>query len=200
MSGTAAGPFALVANALWLDFVNTEVVSHGEPRDLLRTVADLVAWVRAARAWDDATVRRLGRGADESTYRGALALRRRLRALAAAAAGGKEAPAETVRAVNRILGEAPVLEELTADGRGGLLLRRRPAGEDPIHLLLPVAISAAAFLAEGNPRLVKQCRAPDCILFFYDTTKNRRRRWCSMASCGNRAKAAAFQRRRRVRG
>ena len=46
--------------------------------------------------------------------------------------------------------------------------------------------------------LVKACQNPQCVLFFYDTTKNHARRWCSMAACGNRAKVAAhYQRARR---
>jgi len=45
---------------------------------------------------------------------------------------------------------------------------------------------------------VKACQNPQCVLLFYDTTKNHARRWCSMAACGNRAKVAAhYQRARR---
>jgi predicted RNA-binding Zn ribbon-like protein len=36
-------------------------------------------------------------------------------------------------------------------------------------------------------------------LYFYDTTKNHTRRWCSMTGCGNRAKAAAFYERKKSR-
>ncbi|NEJ40784.1 CGNR zinc finger domain-containing protein, partial [Rhizobium ruizarguesonis] len=36
----------------------------------------------------------------------------------------------------------------------------------------------------------------DCTLFFLDTTKSHRRRWCSMALCGNRMKVAAFRSRK----
>ncbi|WP_443691321.1 CGNR zinc finger domain-containing protein [Pseudomonas sp.] len=34
---------------------------------------------------------------------------------------------------------------------------------------------------------IKQCEG--CTWLFIDTSKNHRRRWCSMATCGNRAKA-----------
>lgn len=37
---------------------------------------------------------------------------------------------------------------------------------------------------------VRRCAHPDCVLHFYDTSPKRGRRWCSMAGCGNRAKAA----------
>ena len=188
--------FPFVANATWLDFVNTEVVSHGEPRDLLHTVHDLVAWSREANGGEAAVLRRLARGAGGATLRRALALRHSLRTLAVAATEGQRPSLDVVHRLNEILARTPLQEELVE--RDGRIVRlRRPASDDPVYLLSPVAISAAEFLVNGDPRMVKQCGAPDCILFFYDTTKNHRRRWCSMAGCGNRVKAAAFQRRQR---
>ncbi len=64
-------------------------------------------------------------------------------------------------------------------------------------LLLPLARSIANLLAEVDPGLVRNCEGPVCPLWFYDTTKNHRRRWCSMELCGNRAKAAAFRNRKK---
>ncbi len=59
-------------------------------------------------------------------------------------------------------------------------------GEDvPIELLV-----------EGDFELVRNCEHPDCILWFYDRTRSHKRRWCSMATCGNRYKAARFRERR----
>jgi predicted RNA-binding Zn ribbon-like protein len=46
------------------------------------------------------------------------------------------------------------------------------------------------------PRM-KVCRDDACRWAFYDTSKNRSGAWCSMAVCGNRAKARAYRRRRR---
>lgn len=40
---------------------------------------------------------------------------------------------------------------------------------------------------------VKACRGTDCGWVFIDASRNRSRRWCEMASCGNRAKTAAFR-------
>jgi predicted RNA-binding Zn ribbon-like protein len=66
-----------------------------------------------------------------------------------------------------------------------------------MHLLVPVAESAAWLLTRGEPGLVRRCDGEHCVLHFYDATKNRTRRWCSMDGCGSRAKAAAYYRRRR---
>ncbi len=54
------------------------------------------------------------------------------------------------------------------------------------------AVMAAADLLDllhQAPGRIRSCQHPDCVLWFYDTTRNGTRRWCSMAVCGNRAKA-----------
>jgi predicted RNA-binding Zn ribbon-like protein len=44
-------------------------------------------------------------------------------------------------------------------------------------------------LLEERGERVRGCANPDCILWFLDTSRPGTRRWCSMASCGNRDKA-----------
>ena len=62
-------------------------------------------------------------------------------------------------------------------------------------LLAAVARSAAEIIAEGTRARLRLCANPHCGLFFYDTSRTHRRRWCSMTLCGNRSKVAAFARR-----
>jgi predicted RNA-binding Zn ribbon-like protein len=56
------------------------------------------------------------------------------------------------------------------------------------------------FLAEldGTWHHFKECSNPTCRSVFYDRSKNHSGRWCSMASCGNRAKVRAFRERERA--
>jgi predicted RNA-binding Zn ribbon-like protein len=68
---------------------------------------------------------------------------------------------------------------------------------EPAKLLHPIAESAADFLCYGNFELLRKCESSACILYFYDITKNHKRRWCSMKICGNQAKAAAFYQRKK---
>jgi predicted RNA-binding Zn ribbon-like protein len=63
-------------------------------------------------------------------------------------------------------------------------------------LLAAVARSGAEIIAEGARAPLRLCANPHCGLFFYDNSRTRRRRWCSMAVCGNRSKVAAFARKR----
>jgi predicted RNA-binding Zn ribbon-like protein len=55
-----------------------------------------------------------------------------------------------------------------------------------------------AFLAqlEGTWERFRLCDDPGCRTVFYDRSKNHSGRWCSMRSCGNRAKVRAFRERR----
>jgi predicted RNA-binding Zn ribbon-like protein len=57
------------------------------------------------------------------------------------------------------------------------------------RLLWPIVRSAADLLTSSELDAVRVCAADDCSWLFLDTSKNHTRRWCSMKSCGNRAKA-----------
>ena len=50
-------------------------------------------------------------------------------------------------------------------------------------------------MVDGVWERMKACRAEDCRWAFLDTSKNRSRAWCSMDSCGNRAKVHAYRQR-----
>jgi predicted RNA-binding Zn ribbon-like protein len=102
------------------------------------------------------------------------------------------------RAVNRVLALAPTHSRLVREGRRWVT-RTEVVTEAPIRLLLPVAESAAWLLEHGDPSLLRRCDGERCVLLFYDSTKNRSRRWCSMDGCGSRAKAAAYYRRNKAR-
>jgi predicted RNA-binding Zn ribbon-like protein len=62
-------------------------------------------------------------------------------------------------------------------------------GEDETALLARVHDA----LLEGTWPRLRACRKATCRYAYYDRTKNASRAWCSMATCGNQAKA---QRRR----
>lgn len=63
----------------------------------------------------------------------------------------------------------------------------------PHDLLIRIAAACAKFICEADFAHVRNCEGPTCTLYFHDVSKNRKRRWCSMSVCGNRAKAAAHR-------
>jgi len=158
-----------VGEPLALDLLNTRWMSAGGPQDLLADVEGLRCWL-VANDLDDRC------DADEST-RGALISAREAirRAAAHESTGDLNAVLERGR-IRRVLAEsgpADVAEVPEPEWLAGWL-----AADDLLRLL-----------SEGGDR-IKQCAHPHCVLWFYDTSKNGARRWHSMATCGNRAKAA----------
>jgi len=99
--------------------------------------------------------------------------------------------------LNRILALGSHHLELQWKKGGEPALVPKQTNRDAAAVLLPVADALARLLAETDFALVRKCECDDCTLLFRDRTKSRRRRWCSMALCGNRMKVAAFRARQK---
>jgi predicted RNA-binding Zn ribbon-like protein len=194
-----AGPTDPEGHDLALDFLNTLGATEGAEKDRLGTPADLLSWLSA---------RGLGRERLE-TLRASPAEAALLLGEARRLREALEDVLETFRArrpltdaavypIDRTLGAGSVLLRLTLDG-GVPRLLEAPGGTTLLAVLTPVALAAAELLAGADPARVRRCAAPDCSAWFLDTSKGGRRRWCSMATCGNRAKAARHRRKERAR-
>jgi predicted RNA-binding Zn ribbon-like protein len=103
-------------------------------------------------------------------------------------------PRECSEPVNQILRITEGHDELITDGDSWRMeFQAREGGLD--WLLAAIARSAAEIIVEGPRARLRTCANPVCGLFFSDDSRTRRRRWCSMAICGNRHKVASFARR-----
>ncbi|RFU38695.1 zf-CGNR multi-domain protein [Actinomadura logoneensis] len=93
--------------------------------------------------------------------------------------------------------ERPLNAVLAHGSRRPLLRDGEPAAEvvteDPAWTPAWIAAADLVRLFGERRERVRKCADPDCVLWFYDLTKNGSRRWCSMEICGNRAKTARFQ-------
>jgi predicted RNA-binding Zn ribbon-like protein len=190
--------FHFLADELCLDFINTEAVDQDERVDLLGSFDDLLAWYVQAGIIDAARAKALTRGeAGARALKDARQFRGMLREMVERLSEGKtNVPQATLDHLNRSLRAREGYSEIVRT-KDGYDTRFRPRLDEPAHLLVAIAESAARLLSERDPALLRKCQNPRCILYFYDTTKNHRRRWCSMAGCGNRAKVAAFYQRNR---
>ena len=198
--------FYFIGNNLSVDFVNTCVNKGDQIVDLLQSLEDFALWARAAglignlrAAWlpqksGDATS-----GADvqeklriEDVHR----FRTDLQNLFHAAQN--EIPIEPAQLenINKVLRRQKGFTEL-AVADAGFVKRFRQNFDSPLQIFIPIAETAVDLLCYGDLTRLKKCAAPNCLLQFYDTTKNRTRRWCSDKACGNRARATAFYRRRK---
>lgn len=190
--------FYFIGGQLSLDFINTEV-GIGESVDFLADFADFVAWLQQAQVLDAtesaAALSAWGQRPEaKRVLEQARELRSAIREMALRLAVGKEVASASVDVINRVLAQATGYYRLTRV-RSGYELQFHSERTQAAHLLTPIAKSAAELLRDSEPLRIRQCGNPICSLYYYDTSKNRTRRWCSMALCGNRMKAAAFYQR-----
>jgi len=184
--GAAEAP--QLGDHLALDLLNTEARSQGHVVDHWATSEDVHRWlVRQGVASANAT----GQVFPDLLMHGRT-LRAAVREAVVARKQGEKVGIDDLNAYLQAYVTSPFLQR---DEAGGMTLRRVARGDGAASLLGPVAEAAAQLLAEGDFALVRQCEHPDCILWFYDRTKSHKRRWCSMAQCGNRQKAARFRNR-----
>jgi predicted RNA-binding Zn ribbon-like protein len=193
--------FHIVGNNLALDLVNTVVAENNSPKDLLEDFTDLLAWAVAANLLEPTKARSLIRSRRvlrqrSQVFSQSIHLRETLRQMVQALKNGQKVKATIIDILNAILGEKSGYTEIRKSENGFEKIFHIDFSE-PHQLLIPIAESAADLLCYANPAFIKKCEAVDCVLYFYDTTKNHSRRWCSMAACGNRAKAAAFYKRKK---
>ena len=189
----------LAAGRLWLDFVNTEEAPRHAHADTLRSFDSYLAWLESAALLDAGRRAALQRRALEQPASATAALHeaRRIRGtLRPLTEQGVNASERVTQAaiieINRVLGRSAGVQRVEHDPRDGSFHRVFLSGGDAFAtLVIPVVESAADALVSGELSRVRRCAAePPCPRVFLDTSRNGRRRWCDMGSCGNRAKAA----------
>jgi len=79
---------------------------------------------------------------------------------------------------------------------GGYELKVELVDEGPEQLLYPILKDMAEFLASEQLDKICKCASDTCELYFINQSRNGRRRWCSMSTCGNRAKVNAYLKRK----
>ena len=188
--------FVFIAERLWLDFVNTDSGSRGPRADALRDFDALVRWLEAATVIDAERGGGIRRRAQQQPTGASAALvdarrvRASLRALAERGADAAQVRLDALAEVNRVLGRSAGTRRVEARSDGSFVRSFVPVGDAFAGLIIPVVESAADALILGELTRVRRCADSRCTRVFYDATKNGRRRWCDMAACGNRAKAA----------
>ncbi|MEO8504921.1 MAG: ABATE domain-containing protein [Acidobacteriota bacterium] len=178
--------FKFRSGRLALDFAATLAARlKPEPRELLATPADLDRWLRAAG---------LGSAAEATpdALSSARELREALYRLAMACIREVPFPTDDRDLVNR----------WAARSHSALQLGRQPGEADtaaepwgPEPSLATVARNGVALYSSAESARIRQCAA--CSILFVDASRARRRRWCSMAACGNKAKVASHRRKQR---
>ena len=192
--------YLFLGNHRCLDFVNTEMIVKGDLTDLLENFDDLLSWLVQAKLFSTPECRamkaELNLGERESLLEQAKQIRATSRAFVERLAAGKAVPESAVRTINGFLARRSGYPELVRS-KGGFEQRFHTVAAHKDNLLASLAQSASDLLCLPDKALIKKCGNAACILYFYDTSKNHRRAWCSMRLCGNRMKVAAFFQRKK---
>lgn len=168
-----------------LDFVNTLKFDDGRAVELLGTTKAALDWLHGhgvvhhealARPDEEATLRRIRR------------TRAALRELADATYERRRPRQNSVDEVNRALRAREVVQLVPSPD--GLRLDHRHVGDPVDDALANLAEPIVREIAAGRPERLRACADDSCRWVFYDDSRTGRRRWCDMASCGNKAKAA----------
>ena len=159
-----------------LDFIRT--LRHRGSPGVVEELPDaeaLLAWMRQCGPCTDAT------GQPDSAH--ARELREAVHALITAARAGRTPDAHSRDLVNSAAAHPVPVPRLAPAGH--LTWR----ADDPVRATLALVARDALDLVT-SPALtrLRNCAGQNCGALFLDTSRPGNRRWCSMGTCGNRAK------------
>jgi predicted RNA-binding Zn ribbon-like protein len=177
---------------LCLNFANTLCWRGSDsPSEALHSLDEVLAWCVSAGVQEGAVVEHLRdrwRAHPAETFVQAIGLREVIYRVFKAAAMSQEPALADLDEFNAALAAAPARRRVERCGDGYAWQIGQPA-PTIASLLAPVLWSTGDLLTRPELRRVRQCANDKCIWLFLDDSKSGSRRWCSMAMCGNRAKA-----------
>jgi predicted RNA-binding Zn ribbon-like protein len=197
-------PAIFIADAPALDFLNSIATPTGRQIDWIDSGAGFLAWIEQAGLVPVNELETLRAQARPGELDGVAAQARSLREwFREFVQVHKGRPLTTedlyqLEPLNRLLERDESFSQIVARDPGAVsslewrMMRRWRSSES---LLLPIGEALARFVCEEDFSNVKTCEGHHCTLIFADHTRGHRRRWCSTAVCGNRAKVAAHRKR-----
>jgi predicted RNA-binding Zn ribbon-like protein len=178
---------------LSIDYVNTLEWRGSNANETLRRLPDLISWLIGSGALADQAGAALNGWFEQHPRRAATVFleaienREALYRLLRAKACGSTISSEDLAQLNRALGQTALRSQLDSAGSDfGWRVELKPTAPS---ILTAVLWSAADLLTNPVPTRLRECANERCLWLFLDDSKGGTRRWCSMQSCGNRAKA-----------
>jgi predicted RNA-binding Zn ribbon-like protein len=188
--------FLWLGNSPAVDFVNTQIAQDGAVIDLLGSGKDVLLWLSEAGLLPVQTVLPSSPEFLEQAVRFARQYRVQLRNGMEQIARQGSLRDSLIAATNKLLLSDTHAVRIQRQGERFKLEERWRLSE-PEMLCAPIAYSFALLLSNGELGRLRRCKNPDCILFFYDTSKSGTRSWCSLDICGNRLRVEAFRERQK---
>jgi predicted RNA-binding Zn ribbon-like protein len=197
-------PAIFIADAVGLDFLNSVATPSGTEIDWIADGDGLLAWLDQAELVPTEVLETLRAqampGEMDHVAAQARSLREWFRRFVNERKGRpvRSEDARELEPLNQLLARDEQFVRLVAGGPAGLNrleLRTDRRWRTPESLLLPIGQALAALASQEDFTSIRACQGPTCTLVFADHTRGRARRWCSMATCGNRAKQEAHRNR-----
>jgi predicted RNA-binding Zn ribbon-like protein len=198
-------PFEYTGGNLCLDFANTvNYRTEVERRtELLTDYARLSRWGEESGAIGKRCADQLQQlaaeapGNAQSALRSAIQLRDAIYEIFSSVAQRRGIPSTALATLNKAVQRASEHAQIAHSNRHFAwewILPERSLDS----MTWPAAREAANLLTSDELVLIRQCASDDCAWLFLDRTKNHRRRWCDMKTCGNRNKARRYYQRQKV--
>ena len=111
--------------------------------------------------------------------------------------GRRSVPAPSLAVIERSLSAGRWRRSVATSGPALALESEPVPSSDPLARLSPLAADLIELLSGADPDRLRTCADEACGRWFLDTSRGGRRRWCSMSTCGNRAKAERWRARHR---
>lgn len=178
---------------LCLDFVNTIHDRYApEAEDYVRQPERFIEWCVHAGALHPGEAIAAPDSADRraSLMRKVRTLRHHLHALLASRIDGAPPPADAVQCLDRWLHLAWAGQSLGSDGQ----MHWRDGAYDALLPLKRIALDALDLIGSASASRLRRCdNTSSCGWLFLDTSKNQRRRWCAMETCGTLVKMKRYR-------
>ena len=180
----------VVADHLALDILNTVAIVNKQQVDFWQTDEDIIYWLK--------TVAGIELSSSNSFKQGnLLETARDLREVIREMVVKKKADSlNSIKPLEPFLDASLSWISLQKNAEGQWQQHRCYKQDTAIQVFAPITEAAVALLAEVDFNLVRVCEHEECILWFLDRTKTHKRRWCSMALCGNRHKVAKHRKKK----
>ena len=195
MVNKTLGGLQLVGGSPCLDFINTEGAVRNGPPERIDSYPTLLSWSVLAGVLSEEEAERTmvttkARPAlSTSVFDRAIKLREALYGIISATVRGDPAAAADRAVFDAELTVARSHQRLVPIDNGWGW-EFEGAGADA--MLWRLAADASDLLTSSDVDRVRECSGDTCSWLFVDRSRNRSRRWCDMADCGNRAKARRF--------
>jgi predicted RNA-binding Zn ribbon-like protein len=197
-------PFEFTGGNPCLDFADTvDNRTSDRPRELLTDYGRLLQWGEEAGVITAKTAERLCHLASEAPgnartmLRTSIRLRDTIYDIFLAVAQRRVIPSTALAILNKAVRQTAQQAELVHANRRFTWEWIEPESNLD-SMLWPVSRAAAELLIGEEIGYVRQCASETCSWLFLDKTKNHRRRWCDMKSCGNRDKARRYYQRQKA--